>query len=482
MLSRILLRNIYPCSILSKRHLSNNTLRTKISSTIGGGGGGGGGGDQPESPLLYELARQIRFNGPMTVHDYMKTALTHPQHGFYMKSDVFGSSGHFTTSPEVSQLFGELMGIWILHEWLQVDGGTKRPLRIVELGPGRGTLTSDIARVMSQFEMTKDCCQFFLIEISTHLQQIQEKQICKRLFDDEKRIASIVRQYQNDGQYRATTHYGQPITWYQHLDRLSYSNDGFTVFIANEFFDALPIYKFVKLDNKWREMLIDIDAADIDSTMTSRHSSHTNRSNGKLRWIRANRDTPATKMFANQQLMNNYPIEGEHLEICPQTIVIIENIVRRINRHDGCLLICDYGYDSNDTNVMETSINRDTFRAYRHHKPIDPLQCPGMADLTADVDFSYIRHKLSSKANVYGTVSQSHFLRSLGIEVRLQKLNESTTNETYREELNSGANMLLNDMGQRFKLMAIFGKTHPKHLIPFAFDHSHLNDDNSSNK
>ena len=93
--------------------MSNNTLRTKISSTIGGGGGGGGGGDQPESPLLYELARQIRFNGPMTVHDYMKTALTHPQHGFYMKSDVFGSSGHFTTSPEVSQLFGEVQ--FVLH-------------------------------------------------------------------------------------------------------------------------------------------------------------------------------------------------------------------------------------------------------------------------------------------------------------------------------------------------------------------------------
>jgi len=84
----------------------------------------------------------------------------------------------------------------------------------------------------------------------------------------------------------------------------------------------------------------------------------------------------------------------------------------------GCLLICDYGYDSQK--VDGKLINRDTFRAYRAHQPVDPLKEPGTADLTADVDFDYIRRKLSSKANIFGTVTQAHFLKSMGAEVRLQ--------------------------------------------------------------
>ena len=85
----------------------------------------------------------------------------------------------------------------------------------------------------------------------------------------------------------------------------------------------------------------------------------------------------------------------------------------------GCLLICDYGHDEAKAATGEP-INRDTFRAYRSHEPVDPLQAPGTADLTADVDFDYIRREISSSATVYGTITQEHFLRSLGIEVRLQ--------------------------------------------------------------
>ena len=85
----------------------------------------------------------------------------------------------------------------------------------------------------------------------------------------------------------------------------------------------------------------------------------------------------------------------------------------------GCLLICDYGYDEGKV-ASGQSVNRDTFRAYRSHEAWDPLKEPGTADLTADVDFDYIRFKLANKAQVHGTITQEHFLKSLGIEVRLQ--------------------------------------------------------------
>ena len=89
----------------------------------------------------------------------------------------------------------------------------------------------------------------------------------------------------------------------------------------------------------------------------------------------------------------------------------------------GCLLVCDYGYDESKVSAGQ-SVNRDTFRAYRWHEACDPLKEPGTADLTADIDFAYIRRKLAHKAQIHGTITQEHFLKSLGIEVRLQVSNK----------------------------------------------------------
>jgi len=146
-----------------------------------------------------------------------------------MKKDVFGVSGDFTTSPEVSQMFGECIGIWIFNEWMKM--GSPKPLQLVELGPGRGTLMCDILRTLSR--LSPNCSSFLsvhLVEISPFLTKIQEASLCGL------EIASTNR-----------SKFGTGIQWYKNLDDVP---KGFSFFIANEFFDALPVHKFVRIKDE----------------------------------------------------------------------------------------------------------------------------------------------------------------------------------------------------------------------------------------
>jgi NADH dehydrogenase [ubiquinone] 1 alpha subcomplex assembly factor 7 len=371
-----------------------------------------------ELSLRNEIVQRIKACGPITVAEYMKMVLTHPISGFYMNRDVFGSKGHFTTSPEISQIFGELTAVWLLNEWQRY--GCPKPFRVVEFGPGRGTLASDIARVLSQFTHSKDVTSLHLIEVSPHLTQIQEQTLCGTV--------SLIEKHDNamHGKHRSLSKDGIPVTWYKSLDQMPVK-PGFTAFIAHEFFDALPIHKFVRFPNgQWREVLIDFD------------------DNKELRYVIANSQTPACKLFVD-------PIEtSDNLEVCPQSAVVIDEVISRFSQQkSGCFLICDYGYD----NI--TIKNRDTFRGFRDHQMWDPLKEPGTADLTADVDFGYLKRHIKDRASVFGTVTQEHFLRSLGIELRLHQLLENCSQEE-KKDLESGVEMLLKDMGERYKFLALF--------------------------
>ncbi|XP_015785995.1 protein arginine methyltransferase NDUFAF7, mitochondrial-like [Tetranychus urticae] len=356
--------------------------------------------------------------------DYMKLVLTAPSNGFYMKQDVFGRSGHFTTSPEISQIFGELIAVWAVNEWQRFN--SSRPLRIVELGPGRGTLVSDISRVLNKFSHTRDQASLHLVEISPYLVQLQEQKLCGNVSvlgkDDFTRHDSL-------------TKLGLPITWYRSLDQVP-EVPGFTVYIAHEFLDALPIHKFQKNESgEWREILVDIDA------------------NEELRYIISRHPTPASKLL----ITHDHDLSLDHLEICPEAALTVEKIAERLNRNDGCFLICDYGYDDKEKK------SRDTFRAFRNHSQWDPLKEPGSADLTADVDFGYLKRHVGDKSLTYGPIDQQTFLKNLGIAVRLAMLLQAA-NAEQKKDLISGAKMILDDMGSRFKFMAMFPKL-SKHLF-----------------
>lgn len=375
--------------------ISNEASRRRICSPAEG--------EPVKHTLKREILQSIKISGPMTVAEYMKFVLTHPILGFYMKQDVFGSKGHFTTNPEISQIFGELLGAWLVNEW-QRQSKTS-PFRIIELGPGRGTLASDVTRVVSKFSSPKDDVSLHLIEVSEHMRKLQEEG-----------TAEVRRK-------------GMPVHWYGSIDEVDLT-DGFNAFIAHEFFDALPVHKFQR-DAKGQFCEIMVDA----------------KGESELQFMISNASTPASKFFTR-----NATPDQQHVEICPEAAIITDKILNQLNRENvsGCLLTCDYGY-SGPAKV------RDTFRGFKDHKLWDPLSEPGSADLTADVDFDFLRSIAADKAIVFGPVTQRDFLSQLGISVRLQMLVQGTPDEKEKADLISGVKMLImTEMGERFKFMSFF--------------------------
>ena len=309
---------------------------------------------EKESRLLRELCAKIRFGGPLTVAQYMREALTNPGSGYYMKKDVFGRQGDFVTSPEVSQMFGECLGIWIINEWLKM--GRPAPMQLVELGPGRGTLMADILRTFGK--ISPDALagmSVHLVEVSDAMRRLQEAALCGGA--PSQQPARDVSGDSNAFHQRRSSA-GPLVSWY------SSSRDvprGFSFFVAHEFFDALPVHKFVRGgggdgDEKWHEILVDVDG-------------------DGLRFVRAKGKTPAVSLIDAGE-------EKDEVEVCPAAGVLVKSLCERIATDGGALLVADYGHGGE---------KGDTLRAFKGHALADPLKEPGDADLTADVDFSYLK-------------------------------------------------------------------------------------------
>jgi NADH dehydrogenase [ubiquinone] 1 alpha subcomplex assembly factor 7 len=363
--------------------------------------------------LKSQLIDLIRLKGSLTVNEYMKIVLTNPASGFYMNNDVFGVKGHFTTSPEISQMFGEILGAWLVHEWRRF--GSPKPLRLIEFGPGRGTLISDIARTIDKLEGALNSVQIRLIEVSPKLREMQRltlTQQAKSLCDN--------------------------IEWHSQLESIEDrdSHPGFTAFIAHEYLDALPIHKFVRdrTSKQWRELLIDYD------------------NNQELRFCIARQPTLSARLLIPENF------QGDHIEVCPEAALQLERVSKCLNATQrGCMLVCDYGFDE-DIDGPSNS-DRDTFRAFKNHESWPPLRSPGEADLTADVDFGYLKNHLKDKALVHGSVVQRDFIIGCGLQHRLDSLLARAASDSEKQELISGASLMTEEMGQRYRFMSMFPKS-----------------------
>ncbi|XP_054271505.1 protein arginine methyltransferase NDUFAF7, mitochondrial [Macrosteles quadrilineatus] len=364
------------------------------------------------SNILSILKSKIKTSGPVTVADYMKIVLTNPSHGYYMNRDVFGKQGDFTTSPEISQLFGEMIAIWFINEWARL--GRPKPLQIIELGPGRGTMISDILRVFSKLRMT-DQVSCHLVEISSELSTLQSKALCEGTKDLDDKSPCYKTGMSN---------FGIPVHWYKSAEDVPHQ---FSCIVAHEFFDALPIHKFQKTKDGWREVLVDFDPTD----------------ENKLRYVISRMPTPASTMFVKKEETR------EHVEVCPQAGVIAQHLATRMREDGGIGLIIDYGHSGEKT---------DTFRAFRQHKLHDALEEPGTADLTADVDFGFLKEKVSDQLFTLGPVTQRDFLLQIHIEKRLEVLLKSCKDEEKKAELKSGFSMITDEdkMGNCFKFFALY--------------------------
>ncbi|XP_041722011.1 protein arginine methyltransferase NDUFAF7, mitochondrial isoform X1 [Coregonus clupeaformis] len=370
----------------------------------------------PLNSMLRHLTSKIKATGPISVAEYMREVLTNPVTGYYMQNDMLRPDGDFITSPEISQIFGELLGIWCLSEWM--GAGKPSHFQLVEFGPGRGSLANDIFRVFSQLRgaLGEAAVSVHLVEVSPKLSQVQAQ--C--LTGDQSQVSAS----EDEPVYRqGTTTTGLPISWYRNLDDVP---RGFSIYLAHEFFDALPIHKFQRTEKGWREVMVDIDPDEP----------------GKLRLV----IVPAPTLASTQLIQAGE--KRRHVEVCPDGGVIVQRLANRIAEDGGAALIADYGHDGT---------KMDTFRGFKGHKLHDVLASPGSADLTADVDYSYLRRMAGATVACMGPVSQRDFLKNMGIDTRLQVLLRNCAAPSTRSQLIQGYDMLTNPlkMGERFQFFTM---------------------------
>ncbi|NXF79418.1 NDUF7 methyltransferase, partial [Sclerurus mexicanus] len=338
-----------------------------------------------------------------------------PFQGYYTRRGGIGDSGDFITSPEISQVFGELIGIWYISEWMAM--GKPKTFQLVELGPGRGTLAEDILRVFNQLTSVLSKCDVsvHLVEVSPKLSEIQARMLTG---------GKVQPNPEDESAYmKGISKTGIPIFWYRDIQDVP---SGYSFYLAHEFFDALPIHKFQRTEKGWREVLVDIDPEVPD----------------QLRFVLSPSSTPATENFIQPEETR------DHVEVCPEAGVIVQRLACRIEKDGGAALVADYGHDGTKT---------DTFRGFRNHKLHDVLSAPGTADLTADVDFSYLRKMTQERTTTLGPIKQREFLKNMGIDLRLQVLLQNSRDTATREQLLHSYDMLMNPekMGDCFNFFAL---------------------------
>ncbi|XP_063538031.1 protein arginine methyltransferase NDUFAF7 homolog, mitochondrial [Cydia strobilella] len=375
------------------------------------------------APKLMEIIKEkIRLKGPLSVAEYMHIVITNPTEGYYMKKETIGESGDFITSPEISQLFGEIVAIWFYAETQKMGMGPGKPLQIVELGPGKGTLMSDVLRVLHRLGYKPKDLSLHLVEISDTMQTVQAHRLCAS-----HKGCDVDSPHYCEGESTS----GIKVYWYNDLKKVPCN---FSWYIAHEFFDVLPIYKFEKTEEGWRELLIDIDE------------------NEKLYYRISAKETN------NVNNLIRPPLDGgdrTELEVSARGLGIARQLAQRVDGYGGLALIADYGHLGD---------KGDTFRAFHKHKVVNPLENPGASDLTADVDFSQLRVAASmtpgdeNYALVVGPVIQREFLRRTQAEARLKVLIDHAKSDEQKETLKAAYEMLIDPekMGERFKFMAFY--------------------------
>ncbi len=350
------------------------------------------------TPIEKHLADLIEQQGPISVATFMSVVLGDPEHGYYSAQRPFGTEGDFITAPEVSQTFGELVGLWCAQSWL--DAGQPASFNFVELGPGRGILMADALRAIGQVVPA------FLDAAEIHLVETSE-----RLRDEQKsRLPSDV-------------------TWHERFDDLPGRP---MLLIANEFFDVLPIRQYTKTTSGWRERCVSVERADGPPSFSF------------VSGIPIAEPTSSASAVARV---------GDVIENSPASAALVTEISQTIVRYGGAALVVDYGYASSGTG--------DTLQAVRDHKFHPVLSDIGTADVTAHVNFSDLGQAARlAGAQVWGPIAQGDFLKRLGIHERSEVLGRGKS-EDLAKSIKADVDRLTapEQMGTLFKVLAITDTT-----------------------
>lgn len=359
--------------------------------------------------LKARLAREIALTGPMTVADYVVRCLHDPQDGYYATRPRLGAGGDFITAPLVSQMFGELIGLWAVELWQRL--GAPERFRLVEVGPGDGTLMADALRAARVAPDFLQACDLVLIEPSAPLRAEQT-----RMLGD------------SDTAPR----------WVSGLDRID--TDAPVILIANEVLDCLPARQFVRTQDGWAERRVGVtDDGDLVFGLTA-----------------------ASTGFRKP----DFPVQpGQVIEISEQQGAFGRDLGALISAATGAALLIDYGRDRPGAG--------DTLQALQRHAKVDPLAAPGEADLTQWADFpTVLEAAVHAGADVTGCLGQGEFLHLLGVEARADRLKDSAV-AAGRPEVAAVIDRQLHrltardQMGELFKVAAIFS---PRGLVAPGFE------------
>jgi NADH dehydrogenase [ubiquinone] 1 alpha subcomplex assembly factor 7 len=355
--------------------------------------------DLPDLGALIDA--QITHTGPMSVAAYMALCMSYPKKGYYGDNDPLGARGDFVTAPEISQMFGELIGFFVVNLWQQM--GEPKSFTLLELGPGRGTLMQDMLRVAAKADGFLDAMHLQLYESSPGLRAQQQERL---------------------GRYNPY--------WAPGIDDVA--EDPLFV-VANEFFDAVPIRQFVKMDNGWHERQV-----------------------GLRDGVRAFGLSPTPIPAAALPESVRRAAIGEVYEANFAAQDAMKRLGRRIASQGGALLAIDYGYAATQTG--------ETLQAVRRHAYADPLALPGETDLSAHVDFGALGSAASEAGlEVAPLTTQGAFLTRLGITQRAEAL--SRANPGLAAEITRARERLTakQQMGDLFKVFC----AHSARLEPQGF-------------
>jgi SAM-dependent MidA family methyltransferase len=360
------------------------------------------------TPLADKIKAIILANGPISVTDYFSLCLADPEHGYYKTREPFGQSGDFITAPEISQLFGEMLGIFLVQAWQR--HGEPNPVNIAEIGPGRGTMMADILRVVAKLSPALyEAASVHLVETSERLQKVQQQTLIAHKFK---------------------------ISWHDSFDTLP---DGFLLLAANELFDAIPIRQFVKTAQGFRERVVGLDTA------------------GDLAFAAGVAGIDPVLLPTAAQTAPLATV----FEIAPARDAVMAALSERIRTHGGTAVVIDYGH-------MATGLG-DTLQAVRSHQFDPPLAHPGEADVTSHVDFEQLaRRAIAEGLQINGLTYQGDFLIALGLAERAAALGRDKSSET-QENIRADAERLAGagegKMGELFKVLVVSSPNVA--LVPF---------------
>lgn len=349
------------------------------------------------TPLAEKIKSIIQTTGPISIADYFTLCLGHPEHGYYQSRDPFGHAGDFITAPDISQLFGEMIGLFLINSWQ--SHGSPTLTRLVEIGPGRATMMADILRVIGQLSPALHASlTIHLVETSQRLRQVQAETLANHI---------------------------NQISWHDDLEDIA---PGPLLIVANEFFDAVAIRQFIKTRSGFRERMIGLNES------------------GELAFTIGAGGLDAAYLPTNQQ-----GALGDIIEISPAREAIMDLMAQKLSINGGTALIIDYGH-------LERGFG-DTFQAILKHRFDDVLAHPGLADLTSHVDFSALAEIAKAAGmHVNGLMTQGAFLLSLGIVERAGRLGADKGADV-QQQISQAVRRLAGtgpqEMGALFKVLAI---------------------------